>query len=98
MKITQEMPEVSHCEAISCAYNIGRKCHALAITVGDISDHHCDTMCRNSFHTRQIGKAGVGACKVASCAHNLSLECQADEIRIGMNNMGQAECLSFSEK
>lgn len=97
MKITKEMTEVSNCEAISCSYNIGRKCHAMAITVGGINDHRCDTMCRNTFRTRQAGLAGVGACKATKCIHNVSLECQADKIRVGVN-MEEAECLSFSEK
>lgn len=97
MKITKEMTEVSICEATSCSYNIGKRCHALAITVGGINDHQCDTICRASFRTHEIGLAGVGACKAASCIHNMGLECRADAIRVGIK-MEQPECLSFSEK
>lgn len=97
MKRTEEMTEVSRCEVTHCAYNMDKNCHALGITVGDINDHKCDTMCRASQHARRSGLAGIGACKVANCIHNVDLECQADEVSVGVR-LGQAECLTYAEK
>jgi hypothetical protein len=96
MKVKENMPEITQCEATSCAYNREKTCHALGITVGGGLDHRCDTMCQAAIHTQRMGEAGVGACKVITCVHNDDLECQADEVRIGMHK-GQAECLTFAE-
>jgi hypothetical protein len=95
MKMTIDMPAVSSCEVIECAYNVESACHARAITVGDGVHPGCDTFFSNATHTREARHiAGVGACKVASCMHNSDFECMADSIAIGREKSGVG-CLTY---
>ncbi|MHC5146965.1 MAG: DUF1540 domain-containing protein [Planctomycetota bacterium] len=90
-----EMTRVKSCEVIECAYNADQKCHALAITIGDLDNPMCDTFCQSSTqggHEETI--AGVGACKVGSCAHNHCLECDCESIDVGYQE-AEIDCLSF---
>lgn len=95
MKKIIEVPEVQRCEVSECAYNRQNACHALAITVGDLTGHLCDTSISMGRHTQHKGTAGIGACRAVDCIHNDDFECQADGVRIGMPG-GQAECTTFS--
>lgn len=90
-----KMPKVTACDITQCAYNLERKCHALAITVGDGAHPQCDTFCPSSTKGGDAKAiAGVGACKVSQCQHNKNLECQAQGIQIGyMQN--EVDCLTF---
>ena len=90
-----EMPEVQNCEVSECVYNKQNACHALGITVGDLTGHLCDTMISTGLHTHRKGTAGIGACRASGCVHNDDFECQADGICVGMPG-SQAECLTFS--
>ncbi len=90
-----EMPKVTDCQASECSYNSDGMCHAMAITIGDMTNPQCDTFCQSS------SKGGdptcialVGACKTTSCTHNMSLECQAPGISVGYQS-GEVDCLTF---
>ena len=94
-----EMPKVISCTVTNCAYNTSQVCHAMAITVGDISNRpKCDTFFQTSIHggLKDV-TAGVGACKISDCTHNKELECNAQNIKVGMQS-GAAECLTFKKR
>lgn len=98
MKMTIDMPIVSECTAISCAYNKLGACHARAITVGDLTNPRCDTFFENQIHTLERNKmAGVGACKVGACQHNVDFECSAMKIEVGVTQ-DQVKCLTFNAR
>ncbi len=92
-----DMPKVKQCDITNCSYNEGGMCHALAITVGDGKNPHCDTFC-DAGHKGGDSEstAGVGACKVESCIFNTSLECQASGIKVG-KRQNDVDCLTFRE-
>ena len=93
-----DMPKVSHCDVSECSYNSGGKCHALAITIGDMAHPHCDTFCPSqSKGGDPSATARVGACKVSSCASNCDLECTASEIRVGHHGP-EVDCLVYRLK
>ena len=95
MKITLEIPVVQTCEATACAYNAGRRCHAVAITVGDGIHPACDTFFASDHPAREgAHTAGVGACKVTGCLYNSDLECSAGAIRVNVH-ASHADCATF---
>ena len=94
MKISVTMPVVRACTAEGCAYNKEEHCHARAITVGGLNDHHCDTLFNSSSDINRNEAAGVGACKVNVCRFNDGCECQAASIEIGYSNF-EADCETF---
>lgn len=94
-KITLEMPMIDKCTATGCAYNMDRKCHARAITVGDSIQPGCDTYLEGSRHIRQVQQiAGIGACKTAGCKFNNDFECMAESVQVGMVK-DKANCMTF---
>jgi len=98
MRLLIEMPAVAACEAIECAYNVGRSCHARAITIGDGDHPACDTRFISTTHCLDTShRAGVGACKVSSCKHNRDYECDAEGVQIGHHG-GHADCKTFSPR
>lgn len=98
MKITLEMSDVQACDVDACAYNVERRCHARAITVGDGIHPACDTFLASDRHTRDTSHtAGVGACKVMSCRYNSDLECAAETIRVGFHD-NHPDCMTFAPR
>jgi hypothetical protein len=96
MEMTINIPVVSGCAVSECAYNVDKRCHARAITIGDGIHPGCDTFLGASKHIhdkKQI--AGVGACKVAACLYNEDLECAADEVEVGHHGK-DINCLTFT--
>lgn len=90
-----KMPRVMSCEDIGCAYNHERKCHALAITIGDGECPRCDTEMLSEKKGGVLNMTGgVGACKIDCCTFNQSLECAAKDITVGVNE-GHGECHTF---
>lgn len=95
MKMTIAMPNVSSCGADKCVYNQFHKCHARAITIGDIQRPGCDTFFTGSEHVRNVKQiAGVGACKVSACSHNQDYECTADSIEVGFAG-NEVVCMTY---
>jgi len=95
MKLTIDMPLVAECTVSECAYNIGKACHARAITIGDGIHPGCDTFFGNVQRAHDTKrKAGVGACKVGGCRHNADYECTAPRISVGYQGK-DISCLSF---
>lgn len=93
-----DMPKVTECDVTQCSYNQGKKCHALAITIGNGSHPHCDTFCATSMKGGDISAmAGVGACKVTDCRHNAQLECRAPSIRVG-HLIDDIDCQTFAAR
>ncbi len=91
-----EMPVVDACQVEACAYNTDRRCHALAITIGDAHHAHCDTFFSAPDKGGDPTAIGhVGACKVSDCRHNTQLECQAPNITVGYVE-NAADCLTYS--
>lgn len=92
-----EMPAVNACSVEECAYNREQACHALAITIGDTRQAHCDTFFRSATKggAPSIGK--VGACKVADCIHNTDFECQAPGITVGHQG-DLVDCLTYQAR
>lgn len=94
-----DMPKVTQCDVIQCAYNKDKNCHAIAITIGHGSHPHCDTFCEmgSSKGGDMTAIAGVGACKVAECRYNEALECHASGIRVG-HLIDEIDCQTFSPR
>lgn len=83
MNVTITIPEVSSCAASACTYNANGRCHAPAITVGDMQLRPvCDTALADGRQVTPSAVAGVGACKVDSCVHNRERTCQAVAIDV----------------
>lgn len=97
MKQIIEMPEVMMCNARECVYNADSRCHARAITVGDLHGHLCDTAWKAKQHTQRRDGAGVGACRATSCAYNEDFECQADGISVAAS-ASQIQCATFTAR
>ena len=93
------MPKVTECDVTQCAYNQQKKCHALAITIGDGSHPHCDTYCQTTSMKGGdlAAMAGVGACKTIECSHNDHLECRAPSIRVG-HLIDDIDCQTFKPR
>lgn len=92
-----DMPVISRCAADACAYNRDQACHALAITVGDARNAHCDTYHSVSFKGGDPAATGhVGACKMSDCKHNVDLECQAAGIVVGYQH-NEVDCLTYQQ-
>lgn len=91
-----DIPKVSDCSVTDCAYNTGKSCHAMAITVGaDPDEPVCDTYFTSTTHGGiKAAVAGVGACKAAECQYNEALECTASSINVGYRG-NQPDCLTF---
>ena len=97
--MAMSMPKVMECSAGNCAYSTDKRCHAMAITVGEPSgDSSCDTF----FTAKRYGgvmdmTAGVGACKLADCKFNQDYECSASSISVGMQK-GQPDCMTYEAR
>jgi len=91
-----KMPSVMDCSVTDCAYNKGKACHAMAVTIGHQPNQpHCDTYFRSDTHGGvKDMTAGVGACKTSSCHHNRDFECTASTIQVGMKG-SQPDCLTY---
>jgi len=94
MPQTIKMPRVAECAIAECAYNANRTCHAIAITIGDMSQPKCDTFFVSPKHSGTKISAGVGACKVSACGYNKDFECSAPNIRVA-GERNQVRCITF---
>jgi len=93
-----KMPMISSCDVTSCSYNADKKCHTMAITVGDSSCAMCDTFIDSgSKGGDRAVTGGVGACKAVNCRWNQSLECTAGNIVVGMHS-SHADCKTYSDR
>lgn len=93
-----KMPNISACDVTECSYNQNKKCHALAITIGDGNHPHCDTYCHSGSKGGDPGSLGkVGACKILNCKFNQDLECSSQGINVGFG-IDEADCLTFQAK
>ena len=91
-----KMAPITDCEVQECSYNMNKRCHTLAITIGDSGCPCCDTFIKapkKGGDADTIG--GVGACRSESCMHNESLECTASGIMVDMHS-GHADCRTFA--
>ena len=95
MSVTVTLPEVTRCDATRCAYNMNRRCHAPAITIGDGANPMCDTFLPDQRHVSPQPAAGVGACKVSACVHNRDRTCHAAAIDVGLHGE-QPDCSTFA--
>ncbi|NLP03175.1 MAG: DUF1540 domain-containing protein [Fibrobacter sp.] len=92
------MSRIIDCEAINCVYNKGKKCHTLAITVGDELEASCDTFfpAENKGGFTDIN-GGVGACKISNCEYNDAFECTASGIHV-ITHANHADCGTYQPK
>lgn len=97
MKLDIDVPNVTECSVSKCAYNMGKKCHAVAITVGDTTHPMCDTFFESERHSTSQNMAGIGACKVSICKHNTDFQCSAESIRVDSRGAAAA-CVTFSAR
>ncbi len=92
-----EMTRIFDCNAENCVYNKDKKCHTLAINIGD-DIPCCDTFMAGS---NKAGfndvSGGVGSCKVDSCSFNRSLECSAKGIHMSVVG-NQVDCQTYRKK
>ena len=95
MFVMKKMPAVSACAIEECAYNSGKSCHAIAITIGDGDRPMCDTFFKSQARGGATETAGVGACKVSACRHNKDYECGAADVQVG-NLQNHSNCMTFA--
>ncbi|MDO8578291.1 MAG: DUF1540 domain-containing protein [Dehalococcoidales bacterium] len=93
---TMNMSGIASCNMSSCAFNSGKKCRTMGISVG----HHaeCKTFAHasaKSGYKEVVG--GVGACQASDCKFNDMLECTADNIDVASHDM-HADCIKFCMK
>ena len=90
-------PHIKQCGMEMCSYNMDKKCHAVAVTIGK-NKPCCDTFLKESEKGGfdEI-TGGVGACKVKNCIHNKSFECSADEISVEQQSR-HPYCMTFEKK
>ncbi len=94
--MAMSMSKISDCEVTDCSYNQDKKCHTMAITVGDSKCALCDTYVQAKMKGgEQSTIGGVGACKADSCKYNKDLECNAGMIHVGFHQ-NHAECTTYS--
>lgn len=90
-----EMPPVKMCSVENCAFNTGKACHALGITIGSPKAALCDTFTETGVHVGHATEmAGVGACKMEECRFNEGLYCTAESIEVRKTNQG-AICATY---
>ncbi len=92
MSVAVEMPKVSQCSIVSCAYN-HNGCHAYAITVAEGAT--CATFVESTVQGGVDALGFVGACQQGNCKHNMNLECRAPAIEVGA---AKADCQTFEPK
>jgi len=92
-----EMTKILDCDAMDCVYNKDKKCHTLAVNVGDM-EPLCDTFLhsnKKAGYEDAIG--GIGSCKTESCSYNKALECTAKGIH--MHKIGShVDCTTYKLK
>lgn len=95
IKTCADMSMIRECSVTDCSYNTDKKCHAIAITVGNSRMARCDTFhnSRNKGGVKQLN-GGVGACKMDECKFNTDLECFADSIEVALKGEA-AICNTF---
>ena len=92
------LSKISHCNVIDCTYNVGGKCHTMAITVGDKSCALCDTYFRSGIKGGDLEViGGVGACKASGCKFNMAFECRAGSIDIILHS-DHADCSTYTQR
>lgn len=92
------MPKVLSCSVKECAYNTNDKCHALAITVGDVNHPACDAFFKAETKGGVLEiTGGVGSCKIGGCKFNRAFGCSATGISVGPHS-GHADCRTFTQK
>src|ERR1035437_4990936 len=87
---------IKNCMLEGCSYNENKRCHAVAITIGDGDHPRCDTFITSKTKggfAQTMGK--VGACKVEKCYYNASLECTSENIKVGFHDQ-HPDCLTFN--
>jgi len=91
-------PPVIGCEVIQCAYNIDRKCHTPAITVGSRCPK-CESYIKGLDKGGVPGASGsVGSCHKSDCTYNRSLECNAPNgISVG-DHLWHADCKTYAKR
>lgn len=92
-----KMPEVIDCTMEICAYNKGKKCHALAINVGG-SGPICEAFIKAAAKCASDEiTGGVGACKIKDCQFNECLMCAAPGIHMKSSG-SQVICDTFRSR
>jgi hypothetical protein len=95
--MTIKLPKITLCEMEECAYNIDKKCRAIAITIGG-PEPECITIEKK---LKEGGldtvNGGVGACKARDCCFNRDLICIAKAIKIEKRD-NKGYCKSYQLK
>ena len=92
-----KMPKVLDCSMENCAYNKGKRCHAMAITVGSPCAM-CDTYLRSTHKGGVAAETGgVGACKMEDCKANVDLQCTGKGIHVKPHG-SHPDCASFTPR
>lgn len=89
------MCSVSKCEVSLCAYNMGKSCYAIAITIAAGPHPVCSTFLKSSSHSGGSGQALVGECRAAACRYNTDSRCGASDIEVDYC-WGYVDCWTFS--
>lgn len=92
-----KMCKILDCDAKNCIYNKNKKCHTMAINIGD-TEPICDTfMSSPSKGGFDDVIGGVGSCKVGSCSFNKSFECAAQGVHMSVID-NHVNCKTYHKK
>ena len=92
-----KMSQVLDCDAVNCVYNKDKKCHTLAVNVGD-TELLCDTfMAGPSKGGFEEVIGGIGACKVSGCSFNKSYECTSKGVHMSLVG-DHVDCKTYHKK
>ncbi len=92
-----KMSQVLDCDAVNCVYNKDKKCHTLAVNVGD-TEPLCDTfMAGPSKGGFEEVIGGIGACKVSGCSFNKSYECTSKGVHMSLVG-DHVDCKTYHKK
>ncbi|HQT25018.1 MAG TPA: DUF1540 domain-containing protein [Burkholderiales bacterium] len=89
------MCSVSACAVSECAYNTGRACHAISVTIAAGPHPVCGTFLKSSTRSGSEGKARVGECRSAACRYNADSRCSAPSIQVDYC-WGHVDCRTYA--
>lgn len=98
IEAVQDEAHVSNCAVSECAYNLERRCGAIAIVIASGPHPVCGTFLKTAGSSgKRIGDARVGECRYSICRHNANAKCNAGSIEVDYW-WGQVDCRTFASK
>lgn len=98
IEAVQDAALVSRCAVSECAYNLEKRCCAIAIVIASGPHPVCGTFLRASGCSgKGTGDAHVGECRYSICRHNAHAKCIAGNIEVDYW-WGYIDCRTFASR